>query len=616
MAPSRRSSNRNNNNNNEPPARPAVAAHVRERQRAVAEREASRLARPEARPKKALGHADRRKSAVSSTPSGVFHVTAAASSGEPQEWCGPFSVARQMIAKREQLKRQQEEEEQEGGEMHHPLDAAMEELETEKKRKAHPSMQWKGTASNRNKNNSNKNDSLYAKRQKRVQLLQQGQSSGSSNIPPLFDMCVRFVVDNFEHVESLGNLDTSIHTAIAHQLVAAGKLHGEFVKTLLAETSLEALELVDCSGITTEELSEGLAQLRQLRYLRLHQCGRCFHGPTVETVCSKNNTALFALSVGGAHLLKDQDAAKIVTACAPSALEFLACPQLSSEFAASLRDTYSNSSDNKLLELCLEDVPALKEEDLELLVGNTALSHLKSFSLRRVTGLTDAVGARMLQQCGATLQGLDVSENPQLTDAVLSAVRQYCCGNNGNATTSLHALALSALPQLTSGGLEALFMVIDNNDGDASPPPQLRTLDLSQLDRDAVTDEVLECALMAGSSSSGEQQQNSISSRSGGMVHLNVQGATRLTDAALEHLVRSNASHTLETLNVSFCPGLTDRGLGYLVDQCGRQLRQLHVWGNAQLTDVFLDGHQRANDPSLEIVGVWMKAAAAAAQSK
>jgi len=160
----------------------------------------------------------------------------------------------------------------------------------------------------------------------------------------------------------------------------------------------------------------------------------------------------------------------------------------------------------------------------------------------------------------------------------------------------------------------------DNESGStmqlSSPPPQLRTLDLSQLDRDAVTDEVIERALMAGSSTATTGQPtttNSNTRSAGGMVHLNVQGATRLTDAALEHVVRSNAA-ALETLNVSFCPGLTDRGLGYLVDRCGRQLRQLHVWGNAQLTDAFLDGHQRVHDASLEIVGVWMKGASA--QSK
>jgi hypothetical protein len=90
---------------------------VRERNRAVAEREASRLARPERRVVGTLGHASKSKSAVASTPSGVHHVASVATAsvavessnnnttvietdpGIQQEWCGPFSVARQVRSK-------------------------------------------------------------------------------------------------------------------------------------------------------------------------------------------------------------------------------------------------------------------------------------------------------------------------------------------------------------------------------------------------------------------------------------------------------------------------------------------------------------------------------------
>lgn len=102
-----------------------LPAAVRERNRAVAEREASRLARPERRVVGTLGHANKSKSAVTSTPSGVYassfatinsnsNTAAAAaaamatddsennmmmekeSPGAHEEWCGPFSVARQV----------------------------------------------------------------------------------------------------------------------------------------------------------------------------------------------------------------------------------------------------------------------------------------------------------------------------------------------------------------------------------------------------------------------------------------------------------------------------------------------------------------------------------------
>jgi hypothetical protein len=75
----------------------------------------------------------------------------------------------------------------------------------------------------------------------------------------------------------------------------------------------------------------------------------------------------------------------------------------------------------------------------------------------------------------------------------------------------------------------------------------------------------------------------------------------------MEQLVATSAS-TLEELNVSFCHQLTNQGLGYLVDNCGRQLTSVQIWGNAQITDEFLDVNERVNDPDLLIiVGGWIK---------
>jgi hypothetical protein len=87
-------------NGNDDEQERVLPAAVRDRNRAVAEREASRLARPERRRVGSLGHATKSKSAVTSTPSGVHVLSKEADSGEElQEWCGPFSVARQVSQK-------------------------------------------------------------------------------------------------------------------------------------------------------------------------------------------------------------------------------------------------------------------------------------------------------------------------------------------------------------------------------------------------------------------------------------------------------------------------------------------------------------------------------------
>jgi hypothetical protein len=207
MAPPRRSSRRNRSEEDDPPPQQeagqrSVAASVRDRQRLVAEREASRLALPESKPKNKLGHADRKKSAVSSTPAGYLAKQNKGGDGVLQEeWCGPFSVARQFIAEREEASRKQEAELEETA-FSHPLDQAMEELDQERKRKAHPSLQWKSRL------DSNASDSIYAKRQKRTAVLNQGK-----RVPSLFDTCVNFLVANFEYVESLG---VSLGVVVVH----------------------------------------------------------------------------------------------------------------------------------------------------------------------------------------------------------------------------------------------------------------------------------------------------------------------------------------------------------------------------------------------------------------
>jgi len=64
---------------------------------------------------------------------------------------------------------------------------------------------------------------------------------------------------------------------------------------------------------------------------------------------------------------------------------------------------------------------------------------------------------------------------------------------------------------------------------------------------------------------------------------------------------------SLEELDLSFCPHVKDEGLGYLVSKLSHQFRKLHIWGCAQITENFLDGHDRAKSGDLEINGAWMK---------
>ena len=85
------------------------------------------------------------------------------------------------------------------------------------------------------------------------------------------------------------------------------------------------------------------------------------------------------------------------------------------------------------------------------------------------------------------------------------------------------------------------------------------------------------------------------------MLHLQ---QSAITDHTLEVLV-DTCKGSLKEIDVSFCCNITNAGLGYLVDKIGDQFESITIWGCAQITEEFLDGHSRFGH--LNIMGVWMK---------
>jgi hypothetical protein len=601
---------RRSNRNNEASAAVAqpqqgnnVAAHVRERQRAVAEREAARLARPEQRRTKVLQHADKRKSAVTSTPFGILAKNSREMSlDDDDEWCGPFSVARQIIAQREEAKRKREEdEEEENNGEHHPLDNLMDQMMAEQQRKAHPSLQWKSNLQTNDNNKAN----LYAKRQMRV-----NQSKvGHSQVPSLFNLCVHFVVDHFEYVESLGDVDHDVRLAIMKELVTRNQLDAKAFAAL-QEPFLEILEISDCINIPQDCLATTLASMSSLRYLLLTHAGRCFGPKAVHEFVEKNATAqLNCLSIAGAYLFRDEDAAAMIEKHANTlqSITFQTCPLLGPKMFQALQTQMSSGT---LFELSLQDMNFSEEHLMGLATCNDFWKNVKSIILKSVGGLTDEILAHILAGSGESLDSLIISENYDLTDATLSYIRR--------CNPSLKTLVMNGLKDLTAAGLEAMFT---HPLVGLPPPPRLKVLKLASMDHQAVTDNVMRLVTAGVSvqdlsedaigttrtTTSGCSPSLQARRRFGaGLVQLDVQGSVLVTDTMLEQLVETSAN-SLETLNLSFCPNISDQGVGYMVSRMGKQLTEIQVWGCAQLTDDFFDGHDRVNDRTLQIVGTWMK---------
>jgi hypothetical protein len=80
-----------------------------------------------------------------------------------------------------------------------------------------------------------------------------------------------------------------------------------------------------------------------------------------------------------------------------------------------------------------------------------------------------------------------------------------------------------------------------------------------------------------------------------------------LGESAHPHSGECTSSNTLQEINVSYCPMITDLGLGYLISKVGRQLRTIQVWSCAQLRDDFFDSHNHVRGHALGVVRAWMK---------
>jgi hypothetical protein len=501
------------------------------------------LARPERRVK-SLDHADKKKSAVSSTPFGR-NVLGTKSTEVDQEWCGPFSVARQIIAQREEARKRKYEKDEAA--VHHPMDALCEQIDLEQKRKLHPSLTWKGDVQ------ASAPSSIYAKRLKRVE-----NRYIQSRVTSLFQLSVNFLVDNWDCVESLGEIDNDCRVAIAKELTKRNQLNAKAFASLVSQ-NMECLDLIDCAGITQDPMAEVLRGLKGLRYLMLTNAGRCF-GPKSINSLIESKASLCCLSISGAYLLQDADAASLIKANSSSlqSVAFDTCPLLGEKFVNAVRDDMKGT----LKELSLRNL-ALSNRCMNGLSGcKEAFRSIKSLTLYSM-GINDERLRGILQTIGNSLDMLDISKNYDLTDACLSSIRQFNPG--------LRSLSLSGVKELSSIGLEAFFT--HDLEG-LPPPPKLRVLNLSSCDHQAITDQVLSLVT-----------DNASIMRGVGLVRLDIQGSNLVTDSTLEQLAGGGSARTITELNVSYCPLISDKGLGYFVSKVGNQLGKIHIWGCAQLTD-------------------------------
>ena len=473
-----------------------------------------------------------------------FRIGGQAESAEErgEGWCGPWATASRLIEQRENARVAREEE------------AAAKGAEPE------PLFRW-----------TPRRDSRTARPRPR------------SPLPSLQELCVSFLVANIDAVASFGILSPGIQHAIASSLCSQRKFDDNALGLLSAtDAGVSELAIPDCSHLSEAAMFAALCRLvdgvdpnedslnphaspayappayrtSRLSVVDLGMCGRPLTAKCAAVLGRAD--CLRTLRLGGCFRLSTSAVVSLLEARGPSLVDltFSANSQVGPQVVEVLGTHCASSLQSLRLEDCDQFLP-------EWLPPLSRLHELHTLSLSGLCLLSDDALVTLLDGCAARLKTLSLRGCSLLgPEAIITAAR-LC--------PALTSLDLEGVELLTDAAALAL----------AEGCPALQTLTLKGCVQ--LSDEAIEA----------------ISDGCRGLCDVSLNKIPALSDRAILALRTHNAS-SLRTLDLSWCRGLTDHGLGALVDATEGRLERLSLWGCSQLTATFYEGH--SND-RLRIIG-------------
>eukprot|EP00908_Phaeocystis_cordata_P026161 Transcript_8630.p1 GENE.Transcript_8630~~Transcript_8630.p1 ORF type:complete len:446 (+),score=168.75 Transcript_8630:1467-2804(+) len=380
-------------------------------------------------------------------------------------------------------------------------------------------------------------------------------------VPTLQSLAVSFLVQHIDSVASFGVLPPAALHAIAAGLCARRALTEEVLPLFTAEDAgVSELLLPDCHLLGAEALGDALRRLtavapEQLTVVDLGYCGQGFTPEVAALLQPCRN--LHTLRLTGCYRLST---AALVALCevrgaALRVLHVAGNSQLTEPALAAV-----GAHCIGLESLAVEDCAQLPAEGLLPL---RRLVQLRCLSLCGLCMASDAAVSEAVAGSAPTLEALHLKGCALLTDATVFGVAHQC--------PRLRELDLSGLELLTDAAALNL----------AQASLGLHKLLLKrcvQLSDEAVVGLAAACR--------------------GTLRVVSLNNVPALSDLSLQALAEHCAA-SLEDLDVSWCRGVTDDGVGLLADSC-TQLRRLSIWGCSQLTPRFFRGYSNAQ---LRILG-------------
>ncbi|KAH9609981.1 hypothetical protein KSS87_007367 [Heliosperma pusillum] len=301
-----------------------------------------------------------------------------------------------------------------------------------------------------------------------------------------------------------------------------------------------------------------VANVLSLKVLQLDLSGHCISDVSLrKAVLSKGLPVLTTISLKGACRVSDAGLNVIVSA-AP-VLRSLNLSQCSLLTDVGIK-TIADSLGSIVHELYLDDCDTLNA--MNILPSLQRLVQLEVLSLRGISSVSDKFIKSLLISNGQNIKELVLANCVNLTDSSMKVIAETC--------SQLCVLDLSYLRKLTDIGMAHL----------ANGCHGIQDL---RLCRNAFSDD----AIAAFFETSGQS-----------LKELSLNNVIKVGQNTTISLARR--CKNLESLDLSWCRGLTDDALGLIADSC-TSLRLLKIFGCTQITTTFIDGH---SNPDLHVVGM------------
>lgn len=294
------------------------------------------------------------------------------------------------------------------------------------------------------------------------------------------------------------------------------------------------------SGLVHESYVTMANLCPNIERLHLQLCGQLMADTLVHW--GKTLTQLRRVELYAPFLVRKDGWESFITACGKRLEGFLVTqsPRIDRETIACLVKSCPNLTELRLAEIGLLDG--------ECLLSIAKLKKLKLLDLSAPPhSLQDDEVVALLAAVGSTLESINLSGNPELTDAVLLAIAQYC--------PKLQELHMRHQVEFTNEGVAQFFTELSSRGY-----PGFVVIDLEK--GHDLQDEALG-ALLAHSGNSVEW--------------LSILGWRDTTADALGRLAQCGA---LRQLDIGWCRKVTDFALKDILDGC-RSVQTVRVWGKS-----------------------------------